>query len=76
MDRQEVIEFCEKMRIPTGDEEAIDRLVYLAATAAKRERERCIIQTEREKQTWHFTNSSRAVRTACDNIISMIRGDK
>lgn len=44
--------------------------------AVSEERLRCITQVEREKQTWHFTSSSRAVRTACDNIISMIRGDK
>lgn len=43
---------------------------------AQEERQRSIVQVEREKQTWHFTSSSRAVRTACDNIISMIRGDK
>ena len=53
---------------PSELEEAIKR-------AVREERERCLAQVAREKQTWHFTGCSRAVRTACDNIISMIRGE-
>lgn len=46
------------------------------AEATREERERCLAQVDREKGTWHFTSTSRAVRTACDNIKAMIRGEK
>lgn len=62
------------MRIPTGDEEAIDRLVYLAATATKKERDRCLAQVEREKNLWRFNSCSRSVNTALESLKAMIRG--
>jgi hypothetical protein len=50
----------------------IDELIK---DAVREERDRCLAQVEREKQTWHVANCSRAVRTACDNIKAMIRGE-
>ena len=43
--------------------------------AVREERERCLIQVDREKDTWRTTGTARAVRTACDHIKSMIRGE-
>jgi hypothetical protein len=43
--------------------------------AVREEQERCLVQVDREKGTWHFTGCSRAVRTALDNVKAMIRGE-
>lgn len=51
-------------------------LALAVKKAVQEERERCLVQVDREKGTWHFTSTSRAVRTACDNIKAMIRGEK
>lgn len=58
------------------DQQLYDFIERYGKSVKRKERERCLTQVEREKQTWHFTSSSRAVRTACDNIIAMMRGDK
>lgn len=39
------------------------------------ERARCLVQVDRECDTWKTAGASRAVRTACDHIKSMIRGE-
>ena len=43
--------------------------------AVREERERCLIQVDRECDTWKTAGASRAVRTACDHIKAMIRGE-
>lgn len=43
--------------------------------AVRVERERCLIQVDRECDTWKTAGASRAVRTACDHIKAMIRGE-
>lgn len=43
--------------------------------ATREERERCLVQVDRECSTWKTSGSARAVRTACEHIKIMIRGE-
>jgi hypothetical protein len=44
--------------------------------AVRAEMNRCLSQIDREKGIWHVNSCSRAVRTACENIKAMIRGER
>jgi len=54
-----------------SDEELAEKV----RQAVREERERCLIQVDRECDTWKTAGASRAVRTACDHIKAMIRGE-
>ena len=43
--------------------------------AVREERDRCLVQVDREVDTWRTAGASRAVRTACNHIKAMIRGE-
>ena len=55
-----------------GYTKEIEALIDLATKA---ERERCLVQVDREGSTWKTSGSARAVRTACEHIKIMIRGE-
>ena len=52
-----------------------EELAAKVKEAVREERERCLAQVDREKNTWQTSSSSRAVKTACDHIKAMIRGE-
>lgn len=72
MDRIDVLQFCQARGIPVVSEEGLDNLVYLAATAAKLERERCLGIVEAESDTW-VGDYRRVVKVCCDNIVDAIK---
>lgn len=52
MTRDQMVEWCRKMKVPMDGEDAIDRLYYVVAVAIKQEREECIRDIETEAETW------------------------
>lgn len=52
-----------------------EELKEIIQQAVRTEMERCLIQVDREKGTWQTSGCARAVRTACDHIKAMIRGE-
>ena len=64
--------WCQKLNIPTGDEDAIDRLYYLVALAIKQEREECLKDIEIERGCWTRGRNDMGVMV-CDYISTAIK---
>ena len=72
MTREEMIEWCRKLKVPTEDEDAIDRLYYLVAVAIKQEREACLHDVHLERESWARGRNDMAL-IVCDYITQSIK---
>jgi hypothetical protein len=59
MTRDQMVEWCRKMRVPMDGDDAIDRLYYVVAVAIKQEREACVRDIETEAETWAADSPAR-----------------
>ena len=72
MTRDQMVDWCHKMKVPLDGDDAIDRLYYVVALAIKQEREACLNDISLERESWKRGRNDMAL-IVCDYITTAIK---